>query len=180
MSKITKRYQLLKDTQLSTTFQVNGNTVPVTFQHGITRPYLIRGRFTTSDPELQAAIEADNSFNILFYLEHTDGAEPVKVEVPETVVPEVVEEVVPETTEEVPAAATEETPAPVEEVVPEVVEVKPEVPAITDYPEITNLQEAKQKLLELFPGELKPANMPNAKAVINRAKERNVTFSKLV
>lgn len=184
MSKVIKRYQLLTYVQLATSFMVNGTSIPVTFKGGITRPYLVRGRFSTDNPSLQEAIETDASFGKLFYLECTYGDVPALEEAPkveETVAPETetVTEEVPET--EVPEEETTVPEAPVEETkAPETTQVEDSKPVITDYPEVTNLQEARQKMFELFPGEFKPANMPNKPAVLNKAKDKNITFSKLV
>jgi len=173
--------------QLATSFMVNGTSVPVTFKGGVSRPYLVRGRFSTDDPAMQEAIETDNAFGKLFFLENTFGEESAKEakailsEVPEA-------EVVGEATEEVPEVESPEAEATTEpeseKATEEVVEEAPKVddgkPVITDYPEVTNLQEARQKMFELFPGEFKPANMPNKAAVLNKTKEKNITFSKLV
>jgi len=162
-----KKYQLLQGFQLTQFFEVNGKAVPITFSHGIRKPYLIRGMFYTDVPELQAVLEADNGFGTIFH----------------EVIPEVIEDVIEGPTaeeipkEEVPIEETkEEIPAedPIKEEVPEETE-----PAITDYPDVKNLQEARQKMFDLFPGEFKPANLPNKPAVLNKAKAKNITFSKL-
>lgn len=189
MSKVIKRYQLLTYLQLATSFMVNGTSIPVTFKGGVNKPFLVRGRFSTDDPAMQEAIETDASFGKLFFLEHTFGEEfaeeatPILPKAPETEAEEKATEEVPkvETTEESPEAETTTVPE-AEKATEEVVEEAPKdgKPVITDYPEVTNLQEARQKMFELFPGEFKPANMPNKAAVLNKTKEKNITFSKLV
>ena len=161
-----KKYQLLQGFQLTQFFEVNGKVVPITFSHGIRKPYLIRGMFYTDVPELQAVLEADNGFGTVFH----------------EVIPEVVEEVIEgpslgepddELTEDIPKEEVPEEEETVEDI-PEKGE-----PAITDYPDVKNLQEARQKMFDLFPGEFKPANLPNKPAVLNKAKAKNITFSKL-
>jgi hypothetical protein len=182
-TKTIKKYQLLKGFQLATGFLVNGKLTPVTFQHGIRKPYLMRGMYSTDDPAMQEAIETDAGFNVDFCLIHSDTGDVI----PEEVVPEVPQENIPETTEDLPSdvSLTEETPALETEVVPEQEEepAAPETENIpvgpVDYPEVTNIQEARQKMFDLFPGVYKPANLPNKKAVLNKAKENNITFSKL-
>jgi len=64
-----KRYQLLNNISLTTHFLVENSLVTVTFQHGMRTPEIVRGRFSTSDPGLQEAIEASPAFNVKYYLE---------------------------------------------------------------------------------------------------------------
>lgn len=52
-------------------------------------------------------------------------------------------------------------------------------PTETDFPEILTVKDAREKLIELYP-ELKVKDLPNKIAVFARAKERSITFSKLV
>lgn len=164
-----KKYQLLQGFQLTQFFEVNGKVVPITFSHGIRKPYLIRGMFYTDVPELQAVLEADNGFGTIFH--------EVLPEIIEDVADELVSEEIPE--EETPVYINEDItpsgiPDPIEEEGPSDTE-----PEITDYPDVKNLQEARQKMFNLFPGEFKPANLPNKPAVLNKAKAKNITFSKL-
>lgn len=183
MAKAIKRYQLLQGFQLMQYFNVGGKAVPVTFSHGIRKPYLIRGMFSTDVPELQEAIEGDNGFGTLFHLAHTDYFDDAGNSfVPEEVSDNTPEETIPETEvaeenisaeEHIEEAATDIPEAPAEE-------PKKTEPETTDYPEITTLKDAKQKLFDLFPGEFKPSNVPNKPALLNKAKAKNITFSKLV
>lgn len=222
MSKTVKRYQLLKGFQLMMFVLVNGKQVTVTFQNGMRKPTLIRGRFSTDNLELQEALEADSGFNKEFYLEHTDypegepeqniiGAgteivppegEPVQKPVADGKVPEDLPDPDKTLTPEEPqqgdtVASDKPAETPEQDKTPEEPQhnvgsedVTPDTPSTDreepqqpsgpiDYPEVTNLQEARQKLFDLFPGVYKPANLPNLKAVINRAKDMNITFSKL-
>jgi hypothetical protein len=155
----TKRYQLLKDLQNTSFFEVNGNVVCVTFNGGIRRPELIRGRFTTSDPDLQAVLEADNGFNIEFKLERTFETEDKATEAISKK-----QVVITKTTDEKTTIKT--------------VEVI-EGPTVVDYPEVTTVKDARQKLLGLYPEELKPSQLPNKAAVLSKAKGKNITFSNL-
>lgn len=222
MSKIVKRYQLLKGFQLMMFVLVNGKQVTVTFQNGMRKPTLIRGRFSTDNLELQEALEADSGFNKEFYLEHTDypegepaqniiGAgteivppegEPVQEPVADGKVledlPDPDKTLTPEEPQQGDTVASDKPEEPPEQdktpeepqhnvgsedVTPDTPSTDGEEPQQSsgpiDYPEVTNLQEARQKLFDLFPGVYKPANLPNLKAVINRAKDMNITFSKL-
>lgn len=192
---------------------VNGKQVTVTFQNGMRKPALIRGRFSTDNLELQEALEADSGFNKEFYLEHTDypegetaqniiGAgkeivppegEPVQESFADSRDPEDVptqgqgEPIVSDEPAEIPepenAPEEPQHESEKEVVAPESTPATKEVPqeptGPVDYPEVTNLQEARQKMFDLFPGVYKPANLPNLKAVLNRAKDMNITFSKL-
>lgn len=214
MSKVIKRYQLLKDFQMMMFVLVNGKQTTVTFQNGIRRPTLIRGRFTTDNPELQEALEADNGFNNIFCLEHTDYPEGSS-EIPQEVSNESVPAGSMPQDESIPEGTPDEIVPPEGDPIDEMVNDSdktsdqaepPEVPQETnadnkpgedlpdmnkdpeapkadgpvDYPEVTNLQQAREKLFELFPGEFKPSNLPNLKAVLNRAKDKDITFSKLI
>ena len=156
-----KRYQLLKVLSLATHFKVDDNTVTVRFMNGIRTPELIRGRFTTDDPNLQKAIEESKGFNVDYFLENEvmPEIEEVKADVPMT-------KVIKEPAEK-PAKKEKEK---------EVVEAT----AGTDYPEILTVRDAREKLIELYPDELKPKDLPNKIAVLARSKEKNITFSKLV
>ena len=156
-----KRYQLLKVLSLATHFKVDENTVTVRFMNGIRTPELIRGRFTTDDPKLQKAIEESKGFNVDYFLENEvmPEIEEVKADVPMT-------KVIKEPAEK-PAKKEKEK---------EVVEAT----AGTDYPEILTVRDAREKLIELYPDELKPKDLPNKIAVLARSKEKNITFSKLV
>jgi subtilase family serine protease len=155
----TKRYQLLKDLQNTSFFDVNGSIICVTFKGGIRRPELIRGRFTTDDPDLQAVMEADNGFNVEFKLERTFETEdkaPVVTSKKEVVITKTTDEKT--TTKSI-----------------EVIDG----PAIVDYPEVTTVKDARQKLLDLYPDELYPSQLPNKAAVLSKAKGKNITFSNL-
>lgn len=222
MSKITKQYQLLQGLQLSTNFLVAGKSVYVTFGNGIRKPMLIRGRFSTSDPELQEAIEASAGFNVQYRLENIFGSEktaenvpdatPAKDSIPPTGPTEdekkerlekekadadALEEARLLKEKEDAEKAEEEQKAEREaaELLKKQEEEKAEeerlkaetekkdsdnkVPEITDYPEVTNLQEARQKMIDLFPTEFKISNLLNKNALFNRMKDKKITFSKL-
>ena len=137
--------------------------------------------FITDIPELQEAIESDNGFGTIFH-------EVVPEEIPE----EAIQEDIPQKAPEKKKAAkdlrdtldTDEKPPessnkPAKETVIIHESTGPEDPKTTDYPDVSNLQEARQKMFDLFPGEFKPANLPNKPAVLNKAKAKNITFSKL-
>ena len=162
MGKITKRYQLLKGFSLSTHFLVDGKSVNVQFSGGMRAPYLVRGRFSTSSPELQEAIESSKSFGEQYKLEHTDYENPEDANVEETpVLPE--QDIAAE--EEAPAeeeALTEDQPA----------------DGPVDHPEIETVGAAKQILLEMFK-DIKPGMLPNRVKLLEVAKERGHSFSKL-
>jgi hypothetical protein len=174
MAKIIKRYQLLQDFQLMTFFLVNGKAISVTFQNGIRRPVLVRGRFSTSDPDLQAVMEADKEFNVQFKLEHTD-------EFPDEVQSE----------EGNPPANTgtdenQEGNPPANTGTDENQEGNPPANTggadegqVTDYPEITSVNQAKQKLIELFP-DVKISTLKNRVDVLAKATEKKVSFSKII
>ena len=164
--------------------------VSVTFQNGIRKPYLVRGRFSTDDSDLQNAIESSAGFNKEYHLEHVDYPEGEAVqEIVNTTTDAVEEPVVdnedlipdePENTDQEQVKDDEAPEVPEESKKNEEADEKKEPAGPVDYPEITNLQQAREKLFELFPGVFKPANLPNLKAVLNRAKEKNITFSKLI
>lgn len=165
--KTTKKYQLLKSFQLSTVFLVNGNIIPVTFAHGTRRPFLMRGMFSTDAPDLQKAIESDNAY----------GVEFCEMKAKEQDIPADVPPIKKKDTKE---KAKEEEKPPVKDIPKEGDnDTENKEPIAVDYPEVTNLQEARQKMFDLFPGEFKPANLPNKPAVLNKAKAKNITFSKL-
>jgi len=166
MPKTIKKYQLLKGFQLMQFYNINGKVVAVTFSHGIRHPYLIRGMFITDVPELQEAIESDNGFGTIFH-------EVVPEEIPEEAIQEDIPQKAPEkkkAAKDTPASEPED----VSDIGPDPAEGDP-----VDYPDVSNLQEARQKMFDLFPGEFKPANLPNKPAVLNKAKAKNITFSKL-
>ena len=139
---IIKRYQLLRGMQLLTNFKVEGKVVCITFGGGIRRPYLIRGRFTTSDEDLQKAIEKSNGFGLDYYIEDTIYTDPV----------------------------IDDTPV--------FTKVDPSTDPV-DYPDVLTVGDARKKLIELYPEELKPKDLPNKIAVLARSKDKNITFSKL-
>ena len=150
---VFKRYQLTKLKGLSTNFDVNGNLVQVSFKGGVNKPFFMPGRFHTTNPELQQAIEASAGFNVDYRLEYSEGEPEVVAEVPQPEAPEKPEE---------PKA---EEPA-----------QTPEEPM--DYPEITSVTQAKQKLIDLFE-DVKISTLKNKNDVLAKATEKNVTFSNL-
>jgi hypothetical protein len=154
-----KIYQLKAHMQLFTHFKVGANVVGVTFQGGTRKPYLVRGRFYTADPDLQKAIESDVSFGTLFYLEKSE------------------EDDTPQPAKRTPPAINKVAPA--NEGGNNSQSASDNGGSTTDYPEITTVKDAKAKLMELFP-EIKPANIPNQGALLNKAKMKGITFSKLV
>jgi hypothetical protein len=176
---VIKRYQLLRVMQHMTWFDVNGKTIPVSFQGGTRRPYLVRGRFSTSDQELQRVMESDNGLGKVYFLEHTDYSEgdtpPEEVSVKKSkdkgknLIPDQPKEDAPRIVTDQPPVdnATDQPPA----------ENKP--PDETDYPEVKTVKEARQKLIDLFPEEFKPAQLPNKASVLNKAAGKKITFSNL-
>lgn len=59
-------YELLSSMSLYTTVTVKGEQVDIFFTGGFIRPYIRRGFFSTSDPDIIKALEEDNSYNILW------------------------------------------------------------------------------------------------------------------
>ena len=163
---ITKKYQLLKSMSILAWFKVGDKTVSAAFQGGTRRPYLVRGRFSTSDPELQKAIESSGNFGKEYFLEATfnDGIliEPQNEKPIEK--PKKKENEVEEMVEITPAEKTK----------------KEDTNQTIDYPEIKTVKDAREKLLELYPDELKPAQLPNKGAVLSKAKGKDITFSNLI
>ena len=65
--------------EVSTTFRVNGKTVRVSFTDGVPTGIGKRSaRYTTDDPVMQAAIEADERFNETIFIERIWNVEPKK------------------------------------------------------------------------------------------------------
>jgi hypothetical protein len=156
---ITKKYQLLKSMSLLAWFKVMGKVVSVSFQGGTRRPYLVRGRFSTSDPLLQKAIEESGNFGREYFLEAAfDNG--VNVNSAET------------KQKEKPADKKDDPPA-------ESNKKEDANQVTTDFPDITTVKDARQKLLDLYPDELKPSQLPNKPAVLVKAKAKNITFSNL-
>ena len=181
---VFKRYQLTKLKGLSTNFDVNGNLVQVSFKGGVNKPFFMPGRFHTTNPELQQAIEASAGFNVDYRLEYSEGEPEVVAEVPQPEAP-VEPEQAPEAPEAEPEQPESETPAevPQPEAPEKPEEPKAEEPAQTpeepvDYPEITSVTQAKQKLIDLFE-DVKISTLKNKNDVLAKAKEKNITFSNL-
>ena len=175
---VLKRYQLTKLKGLSTNFDVNGNLVQVSFKGGVNKPFFMPGRFHTANPELQQAIEASAGFNVDYRLEFSEGEPEVVAEVPQPEAP-----VEPEQAPEAPEAKQPESETPAE--APETPEPKADEPAqmpeelnVVDYPEVTSVTQAKQKLIDLFE-DVKISTLKNKNDVLAKATEKNVTFSNL-
>ena len=65
--------------EVSTTFRVNGKTVRVSFTDGVPTGIGKRSaRYTTEDPVMQAAIEADERFNETIFIERIWNVEAKK------------------------------------------------------------------------------------------------------
>ena len=181
---VLKRYQLTKLKGLSTNFDVNGNLVQVSFKGGVNKPFFMPGRFHTANPELQQAIEASAGFNVDYRLEFSEGEPEVVAEVPQPeapVEPEQAPEPVteseqpePETPAEVPQPEAPETPEPKADEPAQM----PEELNVVDYPEVTSVTQAKQKLIDLFE-DVKISTLKNKNDVLAKATEKNVTFSNL-
>lgn len=187
-----KRYQLINSLGLLTHFHVNGSSVTVDFRGGMKTPMFTPGRFGTSDPDLQKAIEESKGFNVQYKLEYDSNPEaeeiieqanePVDFEIsqpestednqPPTEEPEGAENA-PETPEQ--EKAPEETPEAPE--APEAPE-QPEAPEVTDYPEILTVTDAKEKLMNLFE-DVKISHMRNRNDVLAIAQVKKVSFSKM-
>lgn len=67
-----KLYRLTQHFRLETTVDLNGVHIPVSFSGGYNVPTPTNGSLATDDEELQKALEADPSFNVLWVLVHDD------------------------------------------------------------------------------------------------------------
>ena len=170
-----KKYRSILAVHLSIGITVKGQPMTIDFDGGANGLQKILPYYITSNPDIQAALEASSGFNQYYRLEKV-----------ETTPDEVVEPVVPE--------------APSTPVVPEVPEVQPtpevpdvfgdkgdvtdlETPTATDAnqsfggitpAEVTNGQDAKAYLMARFTGQV--GQMPNKPAILNEANRLGVTF----
>ena len=113
--------------------------------------------YTTSNPDIQAALESSSGFNQYYRLEKV---ETTPDEVVETIVPEPV----------APEPSTPEAPSTPE--VPDVFGATEETGFTAA--EVTNAQDAKAYLNEKFPGQV--GQMPNKAAVLSEANRLKVSF----
>lgn len=177
---VLKRYQLIKFKGLSTHFDVNGQSIQVSFKGGVNKPYFLPGRFDTTNPELQKAIEESAGYNVDYKLVYSEE-EPESVMAPEIPAEET------QAPEETPEAEVPQAEAPAEELTPEAEpqaepeqapEETPEAALEADYPEVTSVTQAKQKLIDLF-DDVKISTLRNRNDVLAKAAEKNITFSNL-
>jgi hypothetical protein len=65
---MNKIYQSIRDLELHTNVMIDNKPFSVSFTGGSMAPQRINGKFGTTDPKLQKALEADSGFNKTFKL----------------------------------------------------------------------------------------------------------------
>lgn len=156
-----KVYQAVSYQYLDTYVMVNGQKVLVQFRGGTLSPRM-NGKFSTEDPDVIAALDADlnrlgsnASFKCIHSEEIPDAEGVKKADAPKAEEPK---KEAPDGDGKPPASDP--------------------IPA-TEVPSITTVQAAKEYLLQQFPDELKVSHLQNKEAVLKVAAEKLLKFTDL-
>lgn len=153
---IRKVYQSTRFTQDDYYINVNGTRTLVKFVGGSLQPR-INGKFSTSDPVLIKAIESSNGYGVDFKcIQSQDLPDPVvKSKAPAFKAPSVVE---------TGNTGSDEGNAPQD---------------AEQVAGVSNVQAAREYMLERFKDELTASALPNGNAIKKAAAERNIVFTDL-
>lgn len=61
-----KIYQLLHLVSMTTPITIDGKERHITFEHGVSQPKKVGGKFITTDPDVQKAVEAHPQYGVAF------------------------------------------------------------------------------------------------------------------
>lgn len=183
MNTSRKKYRSLRSTTYVTNIDVNGKSKVINFDGG-NRATNTKGFFVTDDIEEQRALEALPQFNKDFYLEEVYRYEKAEnpavpptreVVVPAEEQPETATAPVPTTEPEAEDDAETNSPGEPSDETPS--EEQPSQGSNPSFTGITNMTNAKAKLMELFPEDgTTIAELKKAAEIRAFAREKGVVF----
>lgn len=162
---VTKKYRSIISVYLSIGLLINGKSATIDFIGGANGQHKTMPYFITSDPDVQKALDTSPGLNVHYRLESVETTPDEQPEHSELIPdPSGVEGLDPS------------TPAPVIDNIFNLDDDPPIEPATGDMivSGITNAQDAKAYLSEMFPG--KVGQMPNKSAVLSEAIRLKVSF----
>ena len=173
--KVVKVYRLINYISFAFPLKVNGEKRFISFKHGVSNPRL-NGKYVSSDPDEQKALEESPAFNVQYKIEAVRGGEAEATSKTEDNAPEEVLPTEPESSEadtpeaEVPVA---EEPKAEDEAEPEAENTLEVIPA----DEVAGVQDAKEYLVNHHDCNIE--DLPNKQAVMAKAKELGIRFAKV-
>lgn len=185
-----KTYQSKTFISRSINIDVDGKKRVISFIGGVVYPRKVCGFYTTSDPKEQKALESHPGFGSKFIL-ITEEKKDVKQVEPITLLEqqETTEEIndvvddLPEdaeTTVDTEENSKEENDATEEHIEEEQTEETTVNHDVVEVLEVEKVQEAKDYLMNKFPGEFTHRQLANKEMILNAAKERNITFPNIL
>lgn len=157
-----KIYESIGYLKLSLNIKVDGESKYIEFAGGASHPVQMFGRFVTENQKIQEVLEGSENFNKMYKLVFVDNISLIPEEKKESI-------------EEKYEALLKENQRLMSDAEKKV-EPEKEDGELTVIKDVFNAQQGRDKLIELFPDEFNTRNLPNAKTIQKRAREKNIVF----